>query len=249
MNFTILRFDTLESTNTEAANQARAGADEGLCILARQQTAGRGRHGRTWISERDSGLYFSLILRPKLDAEFLPLITLMSGIAVYDALEELGLKPDIKWVNDVLAREKKICGILAETAETSKGLAIIVGIGVNITSSNFPDELAGIATSIKTEIGRSIKPDEMAEVLTRFISYFYDILRGENGPNEIRKEWQRRSSYFSGKSVRVVLENETITGVTDGLEPNGSLRVRTRDGTVLTVQTGDVQRLRATDNQ
>jgi len=104
MNFTILRFDTLESTNTEAANQARAGADEGLCILARQQTAGRGRHGRTWISERDSGLYFSLILRPKLDAEFLPLITLMSGIAVYDALEELGLKPDIKWVNDVLAR-------------------------------------------------------------------------------------------------------------------------------------------------
>ena len=173
----------------------------------------------------------------------------MSGIAVYDALEELGLKPDIKWVNDVLAREKKICGILAETAETSKGLAIIVGIGVNITSSNFPDELAGIATSIKTEIGRSIKPDEMAEVLTRFISYFYDILRGENGPNEIRKEWQRRSSYFSGKSVRVVLENETITGVTDGLEPNGSLRVRTRDGTVLTVQAGDVQRLRATDNQ
>ena len=187
MNFIILRFDTLESTNTEAANQARAGADEGLCVLARQQTAGRGRHGRTWISERDSGLYFSLILRPKLDAEFLPLITLMSGIAVYDALEELGLKPDIKWVNDILVNDKKICGILAETAETSKGLAVIVGIGINVTSSNFPDELSGLATSIKAEIGRLVKPDEVAELLTRFISYFYNILRDENGPSEIRK--------------------------------------------------------------
>ena len=249
MNFIILRFDTLESTNTEAANQARAGADEGLCVLARQQTAGRGRHGRTWISERDSGLYFSLILRPKLDAEFLPLIALMSGIAVYDALEELGLKPDIKWVNDVLVHDKKICGILAETAETSKGLAVIVGIGINVTSSNFPEELADIATSIKTEIGRLVKPDEVAELLTRFISYFYDILRSENGPSEIRKEWRRRSSYFSGKSVRVVLENETVIGVTDGLEPNGALRVRTDDGTIVSVQAGDVERLRAVDGQ
>jgi BirA family biotin operon repressor/biotin-[acetyl-CoA-carboxylase] ligase len=249
MNFTILRFDSLESTNTEAANQARAGADEGLCVLALQQTAGRGRHGRTWTSERDSGVYFSLILRPKLNAEYLPLITLMSGVAVYDALAELGLKPDIKWVNDILVHDKKICGILAETAETSKGLAVIVGIGINITSSNFPEELAAIATSIKTEIGRSIKLDEVVELLTRFITYFYDILRGENGPREIRKEWQRRSSYFSGKSVRVVLENETVTGVTDGLEPSGALRVRTGDGTIMSVQAGDVERLRAIDGQ
>jgi len=249
MNFTILRFDSLESTNTGAANQARAGADEGLCVLARQQTAGRGRHGRTWISERDSGVYFSLILRPKLNAEYLPLITLMSGVAVYDALAELGLKPDIKWVNDILVHDKKICGILAETAETSKGLAVIVGIGINVSSSNFPEELGDIVTSIKTEIGRSVKLDEVVELLTRFITYFYDILRGENGPGEIRKEWQRRSSYFSGKSVRVVLENETVTGVTDGLEPSGALRVRTGDGTIMSVQAGDVERLRAIDGQ
>ena len=115
MNFTILRFETLESTNTEAANQARQGADEGLCIIARQQTAGRGRHGRTWVSEKDSGLYFSIVLRPAIETRFLPLITLMTGVAVYDTLKELGLKPDIKWVNDVLIGEKKICGILAET--------------------------------------------------------------------------------------------------------------------------------------
>src|SRR5262245_53015519 len=99
MNFTILRFDSLESTNTEAISQARAGADEGLCILARHQSAGRGRHGRSWSSPKDSGLYFSILLRPKIDLRFLPLITLMAGVAVHDALADLGLKPDIKWVN------------------------------------------------------------------------------------------------------------------------------------------------------
>ena len=129
MNFTILRFDTIDSTNTEAANQARRGADEGLCVIARQQTAGRGRQGRAWVSAKDSGLYFSVVLRPLVEAKLLPLITLMTGVAVHDTLKEFGVDPDIKWVNDVLAGEKKICGILAETVETSTGLAVVVGIG------------------------------------------------------------------------------------------------------------------------
>src|SRR5688572_14200132 len=107
MNITVLTYDTIDSTNTEALKQARLGADEGLCIVARQQTAGRGRHGRTWVSGKDAGLYFSIVLRPNLDTKFLPLITLMAGVAVYDTLQELGLKPDIKWVNDVLVDEKK----------------------------------------------------------------------------------------------------------------------------------------------
>jgi len=245
MNFTILRFDSLESTNSEAINHARAGADEGLCILARAQTAGRGRHGRKWNSSKGSGLYFSIVLRPKIDPKFLPLITLMSGVAVYDALAELGLKPDIKWVNDVLAGDKKICGILAETTETASGLAVVVGIGINLISSSFTDEIAKIATSVREQADRLVTPDEMAESLTPFIDYFYRMLNGESGPREICKEWQRRSSYFSGKSVRVVLENESITGVTDGLEPNGALRIRRDDGIVVIVQAGDVEKLRA----
>lgn len=245
MNFTILRFDSLGSTNTEALNQARAGADEGVCILARQQTAGRGRHGRIWASPEGSGLYFSVILRPKIEAQFLPMITLMSGVAVFDTLAEIGLKPDIKWVNDVLIDEKKICGILAETADTSEGLAVIVGIGINLTSGNFPDELIDVATSIQQENGSVIDPEEVAETLTKFFGYFYDVFTGEEGPREIGKEWQRRSSYFSGKWVRVVLENETVTGITDGIEPNGALRIKRDDGIVAVVQAGDVEKLRA----
>lgn len=248
MNFTILRYDALESTNTEAANHARLGADEGMCIVARQQTAGRGRQGRTWISEKDAGLYFSVVLRPKVDARLLPLITLMTGVAVYDTLAELGLKPDIKWVNDVLIGEKKICGILAETVDTPQGLAVIAGIGVNITSGNFLDEIAESATSIKTETGKPVAADELAESLTGYLSYFYAIFNDEAGPDEIINQWRRRSSYFSGRRVRVKLEREMIEGITDGLEENGALRVKMPDGSVKIVQAGDVERIRHIPN-
>lgn len=245
MNITILGFDIIDSTNTEAAKQARHGASEGLCVVARQQTAGRGRHGRTWVSEKDSGLYFSIVLRPKFAAKFLPLITLMTGIAAYDTLREIGLDPDIKWVNDLLVAEKKIGGILAETVDTTTGLAVIVGIGINLTSRNFPDEIADIATSIEAEIAKRISPDEIAKILTRYLIYFYDMLNQENGPAELLREWQRRSSYFSGKSVRVRVADKTIEGVTNGLEENGALRVKMVDGNTTIVQAGDVERLRS----
>jgi BirA family biotin operon repressor/biotin-[acetyl-CoA-carboxylase] ligase len=129
MNINLLTFDSLDSTNTEALKHARLGAEEGLCIVARQQTAGRGRHGRTWVSEADAGLYFSIVLRPKIETQYLPLITLMTGVAVHDTLGEVGIDADIKWVNDLHVDGKKICGILAETTDTPKGLAVIVGIG------------------------------------------------------------------------------------------------------------------------
>ena len=245
MNITILRHDTLDSTNTEAANQARLGVDEGVCVIAREQTAGRGRHGRNWVSEKDSGLYFSIVLRPEIETRFLPLITLMTGIAVYDALKEFGLRPDIKWVNDVLIGEKKICGILAETVDTARGLAVIVGIGINLTNANFPDEIADTATSIKGDTGEIVKGDDLAAAMTPYLSYFYEILNGPDGPAEIIHEWQRRSSYFSGKNVRVTLANDAFEGVTDGIEENGALRVKRSDGSVTIVQAGDVERLRA----
>lgn len=263
MNITVLTYDTIDSTNTEALKQARLGADEGLCIVARQQTAGRGRHGRTWVSEKDAGLYFSIVLRPKLDAKFLPLITLMAGIAVHDTLQEIGLKSDVKWVNDILVNEKKISGILAETTETNEGVAVILGVGINLKCTNFPPEIADIATSLEavsTADGSGrlkptytrVKPHatasgsdmDLIESLTGYLTYFYHILIAENGPAEIINEWRRRSSYFSGKAVRVTLQNETITGVTDGLEPNGALRLRKENGTTVIIQTGDVERLR-----
>jgi BirA family biotin operon repressor/biotin-[acetyl-CoA-carboxylase] ligase len=252
MNITVLTYDTIDSTNTEALKQARQGADEGLCVVARQQTAGRGRHGRTWVSEKDAGLYFSIVLRPKIEMQFLPLITLMTGVAVHDTLSEFGIKSDIKWVNDLLVDGKKICGILAETTETAKGLAVIVGIGINLRSSNFPPEIADIATSIEECRRTALNPpvttggsDFRIETLTKYLSFHYDVFQSENGPAAIIDEWRVRSSYFSGKNVLVKLGNETIKGVTDGLEPNGALRVKKVSGELVIVQAGEVELLRS----
>jgi BirA family biotin operon repressor/biotin-[acetyl-CoA-carboxylase] ligase len=184
--------------------------------------------------------------------QYLPLITLMTGVAVHDTLAELGIDADIKWVNDLHVDGKKICGILAETTDTPKGLAVIVGIGINIKPSNFPPEIADAATSIKENVRVTPLGVETAEAvtltqaLTKFLTYFYAILQSDDGPTAIIDEWRKRSTYFSGKPVRVVLENETLTGVTDGLEPNGALRVKRNDGSITIVQAGDVEQLRTT---
>lgn len=240
MDITVLRFETLASTNDEAANQARQGAAEGLCVIAREQTAGRGRQGRSWVSNADTGLYFSIVLRPKIGREQLGLITLMAGVAVHDTLTEFGLTPDVKWVNDVLVNDKKISGILAEAVETPTGLAVILGVGINVDGSPAIDA----ATSIEKESCTALSVDEVAERLTDKLSYYYDRMNGDNGPAEIVNEWSRRSSYFRGKPVRVTLPDGVIEGVTDGLEANGALRVKLADGSVSIVQAGDVERLR-----
>ena len=245
MKLTITRFDQLDSTNTEALKQARLGAEEGHCVVARQQTAGRGRHGRTWISPEGAGLYFSIVLRPKIEPKHLTLITLMAGVAVHDTLAEFGLEPDIKWVNDLLVNEKKIAGILAETTETDTGLAVVVGIGINIKSSNFPPEIAETATSLENESDRTVTFSSLEETLIRSFACLYEMLQRPDGTAEILKEWQRRSSYFSGKEVAVRLANETFTGTTDGLEPSGALRVLKPDGEVVAVTAGEVERLRS----
>ena len=245
MNFNILRFDEIGSTNTEALNQAARGAREGLCIVAARQTAGRGRHGRVWISPKNAGLYFSLVLRPKIETGFLPLITLTAAVAVHDTLEELyKIACDIKWVNDIHVGEKKIGGILAETIETAQGLAVIVGIGINLKSSNFPPQIAATATSIESEAKQIPNVEELLHKLTAFLSYFTDIFYTANGAEEIRREWKRRSTYAFDKAVRVVLENEIILGTTRGIEKNGALRVEMQNGEIRIIQAGDVEMLR-----
>jgi len=247
MNLTVLHFDTLESTNTEAAEHARRGVDEGLCIVADEQTAGRGRQGREWASPKGSGLYLSVLLRPKVEPKYLTLITLMAGVAVHDLLASYRLKPDIKWVNDILVDDRKICGILAESLDTPTGVAVVLGIGINLKSRNFPSDVGSRATSIKAELAttETVSIDDLARNVMHFIEFWYEVLNGEDGPAKIVKHWQWRSSYSNEKFVRVTLANESIDGTTCGIEDNGALRVRRADGSVTIVQAGDVERLRS----
>jgi BirA family transcriptional regulator, biotin operon repressor / biotin---[acetyl-CoA-carboxylase] ligase len=243
MKLNILRFDSISSTNDEAIRQAKLGVNEGFCVISRHQTAGRGRNGRNWVSPIDSGLYFSIVLRPKFDVKFVPLITLMSAVAVFETLNtSFQMSPDIKWVNDIHIRGKKISGILAEAFETNKGLAVVIGIGINLTSNNFPDELNDIATSIEDATAKL--PDR--EILLQNLMLNFSNLYQNFDPQKVRKMWIERSSYAFGKSVSVVLEHETVFGITRGIEENGALRVEIGDGKIMIVQAGDVTSLRQT---
>lgn len=245
MNFTILRFDSIGSTNDEALRQAKLGAPEGLCVVAQQQTQGRGRHGRAWHSPAGSGLYFSIILRPKIEIRFLPLITLMTGIAVHDTLEKVfELDCDIKWANDVHVRDKKICGILAETCESDSGLAVVVGIGINLKSTNFPSELRETATSVEAEIGKETNIEVLLESLTEHLSNNYKTLQSDDGAEKIRQDWSQKSSYSFGKPVRVSLENDFFSGVTRGIEDDGALRIEMETGEIKKIRAGNVEKLR-----
>ena len=237
----ILRFDSLPSTNLEAANRAIKGADEGLCILAAEQTAGRGRLGRQWISPSGAGIYFSVVLRPEFEQSVWPLITLMTSIAVQETLlQACELQTDIKWPNDILHDEKKLCGILAETVETNRGRAVIVGIGINLMKAALPPELESVTTSVEAATKRAPEIELVIETLQRCFMTRYQGLKSPTGRSEVVREWSQRSSYASGKRITVSEGDDKFAGTTRGLEPDGALRVESETGEIKIVRAGDV---------
>ena len=228
---TILRFDSIDSTNLEAVRQARVGAAEGLCIVAREQTLGRGRLDRSWQSPRDAGLYFSIVLRPQLEMNAWPLLTLMAATAVCDALmKTCGLRADIKWPNDLCADDRKLCGILAETVDTEAGPAAIVGIGINLKADSLPATVSDLATSVETATGQKPDSAQVLNELLKAIGERYELLQSPLGGEHTIREWCANSSYAIGRQVRVALERDTFEGNTRGLESDGALRVETADG-------------------
>lgn len=241
----ILRFDSLPSTNLEAAQRAIEGAAEGLCVVASEQTAGRGRLQRQWISPKGSGLYFSIVLRPRIHQSSWPLITLAAALAVHDALlETYSLKTDIKWPNDILSNNRKLCGILAETVDTTQGRALVLGIGINLTSSALPPEVHEIATSVQLETGKVPNLEIILRNVMIALLRRYEMLQSVRGGEEVLREWSVRSSYASGKRIRVANGQEVLEGTTRGLESDGALRVETDEGEIRIVRAGDVTELR-----
>jgi BirA family biotin operon repressor/biotin-[acetyl-CoA-carboxylase] ligase len=233
----VLRFESLPSTNTELARIASEGAAEGLAVVADEQTAGRGRLQRAWSSPKGAGLYFSMLLRPVIPVDQWPLITFMAALAVGDALREAaGVRTDIKWPNDLLSGERKICGILAETIDTHEGRAVIIGIGINLTPGAFPE-----ATSVSEATGKRPDREAILAALLSALARWYSLL-GER--EKIVAAWSSRSSYANGKLVQVKNGDEVWQGTTCGVEPDGALRLRTRNGEIKLIRAGDVQTVR-----
>ena len=235
----IYHFFKIDSTNSAAMALGEKGEPHGTVVIAEEQTAGRGRAGHTWHSEKTNGIYMTVLLRPPVSPQQAPLITLVAGLAVREAvIEQTGLTPDLRWPNDLLFGRRKFCGILTEmNAEQDQIHFVAVGIGINVNHERIPAELSRIATSLQIETQRAQSRVEIVARLLRHLESYYNRFI-EEGAQPIVARFSEVSSYARGKRVRIEAPSETYTGTTEGLEPSGLLRVRRDDGRVLPVIAG-----------
>jgi BirA family biotin operon repressor/biotin-[acetyl-CoA-carboxylase] ligase len=229
------------STNSIAMDLGQAGEPHGAIVLAEEQTAGRGRSGRAWHSEKTNGIYVTILLRPQISPLLAPLLPMVAGLAVRDAVfEETELAPDLRWPNDVLMAGKKFAGILTEMhAEPDRVRFVIIGIGIDVNHAAMPADLAKIATSLRMVTGKTYSRLQLLVRLLRHLETYYNQFL-EEGPAPIVARFNDVSSYARGKHVRISMAKDVFTGTTEGLEPNGLLRVRRDDGRLEVIMSGDV---------
>ena len=236
----IIHFDSVGSTNTIAHRKASEGCGEGLAVIAEEQTEGKGRLGRKWVTPKYSAIAMSLVLKPDISPEDAPGITLVMGLAVCRALNSTsGLDAKIKWPNDVVIGGKKVCGILTEmSAGVDMVNYIIVGAGVNVNIFEFPEDIKKTATSLSIETGgRVSRKDVLASILLEF-EKLYDTFK-ETRLDEIIDPYKKLSSTL-GKMVRVSSAAETYEGLAVDITHDGVLLVKCQNGEERRVLSGDV---------
>ncbi len=242
----VITYDTIGSTNSEAAALAAQGAEEGTLVLAETQTEGRGRLSRPWYSPPFVNLYFSVILRPRIPPSQASMLTLTAGVALAEAIrQQTDLPAGLKWPNDVLIRSKKIGGILADlTADRLKIKHLILGIGlnVNLEAGLLPSEISETASSLMIEFGRAVSRLEMLKTVVNQLERWYTLFLNR-GPGPIIEKYSGLSNTI-GRKIRVTYQDRMLEGEAVGLAENGGLVVRGRDGITSTVLAGDVVHLR-----
>jgi BirA family biotin operon repressor/biotin-[acetyl-CoA-carboxylase] ligase len=237
----IVHYFRTDSTNNVALELAAQGAEHGTVVVAEEQTAGRGRLGRDWYSEKSSGIYASIILRPPLAPAAASVLTLLAGVAVHQAVRSTtGLPVDIRWPNDLLINGKKVCGILTEmSAELDRLHAVVLGIGLNVNHREMPANLKQIATSLRMEGRKIYSRAQILAALLKELEKKYRLLL-EEGSAAIAQAWAAASSYAEGKRVRVLSGSDEFAATTAGLEPNGALRIRREDGREESLVSGEI---------
>ena len=232
----ILFVEEVDSTNTEARRLAQLGEKEGTVVIAASQVKGHGRLGRRWISP-PGGLYLSVILKPYMSPSKLPVITLLSAVAVVRTIKGLTkLDTSVKWPNDIVIMGKKVGGILCEASKN----IIIVGIGINLNTSLFlfPTSLKKQVTSIKFELGATVDRDKIIKILLEEFDMLYrDFLHHKQ--DEIVSEWSSFCQTF-GSRVKIETTKGIVSGIAEKIGLRGELRVRGDDGKIKNVFSGDV---------
>jgi BirA family biotin operon repressor/biotin-[acetyl-CoA-carboxylase] ligase len=234
--FTDVRwFDELDSTNRYVIDRAKAGAPAGLVVVADHQTSGRGRLGRTWVAAPGASLLTSVLLRPTFSSDRRHLLVTAAALAMAEAIEaSTGVVAGLKWPNDLLVEERKLCGVLAETADD----AVVVGLGVNVEWRDVPDELAAVATACNLEGGR---PVDRKVVLDAFLASYSDRL---DDLDAARDAYSARLTTI-GRRVRVEQGSGAVVGTALGVDAAGRLLLERDDGTTEAIAVGDVVHVRS----
>jgi BirA family biotin operon repressor/biotin-[acetyl-CoA-carboxylase] ligase len=230
------------STNDLVRSRAAAGAAEGLLVVADSQTAGRGRLGRSWHSPPGQNLYLSLLLRPALPARLATPLTLLAGAALAQTLAEAGATPRLRWPNDLLVPVagglRKVAGILTEMACDSERVRhIVLGVGLNVNSLEFPPDLAERATSLRLALDRACdRAKLLVDFLTTFESIYDDFLA--HGPASGLQAWRRHADL--GRVCRIDRDGARVEGIATDIDDDGALLVRDDAGRVHRVISGEV---------
>lgn len=239
---TLYYYDEVGSTNQVAKELADGGAPEGTVVVAECQTGGRGRRGRSWISPARKGIWFSVILRPRVAPAQAPQLTLLAAVAVAAAVRErTGLPLGIKWPNDLLAGGRKVCGILTEIkAEIDAVEYIVLGIGLNanLEAGDFSPEVRPQATSLYLELGRPVERVPLFQRILSWLEKWYERWQ-EEGFAPVREAW-KEASITLGQEVRVNSWREVFQGVALDIDDEGSLLVRDAGGRVRRFNSGEV---------
>jgi len=247
----IIRLGVTESTNSAALGVGQQGAAPGTVIVAETQTGGRGRLNRSWLSLPGMGLYFSIILRPRLASEHLPKVTLAAGLALCKVVEtEYGISPKIKWPNDLLLAGRKFGGILTETGDVSNMATgqqplVVVGVGLNLfpPEGGFPDDLQERATALSLHTDITISDESL--LLASIVAIEKEVQRLEKGDfAAILKEWTQRDGVYGKNLTWVTHKGQEVTGISLGPDAEGLLRIRDQAGDIHTVISGDLKLLK-----
>ena len=227
----IVWYREVPSTNDVAAALAEQEADEGCVVAANAQSAGRGRHGRRWISPAGAGLYVSAVLRPQGHAA--PLVTIAAGVAIADGVQQAtGLQPGLKWPNDLYVAGRKVAGVLAEASAHGDSIQyVILGFGINVLPAAYPAEIAGLTTSLEEELGRQVDRGLLlAECLSSLALRYGELQAGrlEGVVDALR----RRAAPTRGRRVRWEGNGTVLEGVADTIDETGALLVRAQGGSV-----------------
>jgi len=242
---TVRTYAEVDSTNTALVEEARSGAPEGLVLVADHQTAGRGRLGRTWSAEPGTALLVSVLLRPPLPIDEIPVVLMAAGLAACDGVEAAaGFRPRLKWPNDLVVEDRKLAGLLTE-AIGGADPGVVLGLGINVSASAYPAELAGEATSCE-ETGA--RPVDRGELLVAFLvaleSRYATVL--STGGRESTLAAYRSDSATLGRRVRVELTSgPALEGNASRLADDGTLVVVDDAGAEHQVNVGDVKHLRS----